>query len=212
MVWKGQLLWLKLSASLLRKEKLQSFFSGKPIIMASEKWNFGKSTFPTSLIPFCKQDLLSLLILLGLLIYPGCLDRIPVVLMSCWGHHMMSLMSLLLTLSPCMATPHSKLGKRFLKNQTQPHAKKDTVLRWERKDESKDLILARSLLYTSWEVWANQSQAWEQDVPCDCWISGQDVTVFLTRWGDLLCTSLRRLAFQIRLISVNKLLGKGWRD
>lgn len=100
MVCKGQLLWVKLSASLLRKEKLQSFFSGKPIIMASEKGNFEKSTFPTSLIPFCKQDLLSLLILLGLLIYPGCLDRIPVVLMSCWGHHMMSLMSLLLTLSP----------------------------------------------------------------------------------------------------------------
>lgn len=99
-----------------------------PMVLAS-----GKRTFPMSLIPFSKQVLLSLLLVLGLLIYSRCLGWLPVVVLPYWGtgHHMVSL---LLVLYPCMAAPRSKLGEWLLKNHTQPHAEKDLVLRLRKKN------------------------------------------------------------------------------
>lgn len=56
-----------------------------PMVLAPGKRNFGKSTFLMSLILFSKQVLLSLLPVLGLLIYSRCLGWLTVVVLYYWG-------------------------------------------------------------------------------------------------------------------------------
>lgn len=101
----------------LTPEKIQKILLGQAYhrgFWDIELWK--KNTLPT--MTFCTWVLLSLLIVLGLLMHPGCLGWLPGVFLPGWEHHVTSL-----PLYPCLAAPRSKLGELLPKNQTQPHRK-----------------------------------------------------------------------------------------
>lgn len=78
-------------------------------------------------------------------------------------------------------------------------------LSWERKDEWKNLILVRSLLYACKKYELIKARPESRMSPVTAGVrAGYDC---VSRWlCGLLCASLRRLALKIHLIFVNKLL------